>query len=50
MHLKYDNMHSNIIFNTLNCINNHVNLCTNCMLSIGTLEKDFTKMIHMNPQ
>ena len=33
MHSKYDNMHTNRIFNTLNCINNHVNLCMNCMLS-----------------
>ena len=33
MHLKYDSMHTNRIFNALNCINNHVNLCKNCMLS-----------------
>ena len=35
MHLKYDNMHTNIRFNALICINNHVNSCTNCMLSRG---------------
>ena len=34
MHLKYDNVHKNRIFNALNCINNHVNSCINCMLSI----------------
>ena len=28
MHVKYDNMHTNRTFNTLICINNHVN----CML------------------
>ena len=32
MYLKYDNMHTNKIFNALNCINNHVNSCTNSML------------------
>ena len=25
MHLKYDNMHTNGIFNALMCINNHIN-------------------------
>ena len=35
MYSKYDNMHTNRIFNALNCINNHVNLCINCMLSLG---------------
>ena len=34
MYLKYDNMHTNRIFNALDCINNHVNSCINCMLSI----------------
>ena len=34
MYLKYDNMHTNKIFNALICINNHVNLCINCMLSL----------------
>ena len=33
MHLKYNNMHRNRIFNALICINNHVNLCMNFMLS-----------------
>ena len=33
MKSKYDNMHTNGIFNALNCINNHVNPCINCMLS-----------------
>ena len=32
MHSKYDNMHRNRILNELNCINNHVNSCINCML------------------
>ena len=34
MYLKDDNMHTSGIFNALICINNHLNLCTNCMLSI----------------
>ena len=33
MHLKYDNMQTNRIFNALICINNQVNSCINCMLS-----------------
>ena len=33
MHSKYDNMHTNRIFNALNYINNHVNSCINSMLS-----------------
>ena len=33
MHSKYDNMHTNGMFNALICINNYVNLCVNCMLS-----------------
>ena len=35
MHSKYDNMLTNRILNALNYINNHVNSCINCMLSIG---------------
>ena len=31
---KYDNMHTNRIFNAFNCINNHVNSCINYMLSV----------------
>ena len=26
MYLRYDNMHTNRIFNALNCINNHVKI------------------------
>ena len=33
MHSKYDNMHTNRIFNALNSINNHLNSCINCILS-----------------
>ena len=33
IYLKYYNMHTNKIFNALNYINNHVNSCTNCILS-----------------
>ena len=36
MHLKYDNMHTNGTFNVLNCMNNHVDSCINCMLSTST--------------
>ena len=32
IHSKYDNMHKNVIFYVLICINNHVNSCINCML------------------
>ena len=38
MYLKYDNMHTNRIIHALNCINNHVNSCKNCMISISILE------------
>ena len=34
MHSKYDNMDTNGIFNTLICIDNHVNSYINCMLSL----------------
>ena len=33
IYLKFDNMHTNKIFNALICINTRVNSCTNCMLS-----------------
>ena len=32
MHSKYDNMHTNEIFNVLNCINNCINSFINFML------------------
>ena len=34
MYSKYDNMHTNRIFNALNCVSNHINLCINCMLLV----------------
>ena len=39
IYLKYDNIHTNVIINVFICINNHVNSCTNFMLSMleGTL-------------
>ena len=33
MHSKYDNMHINVMFYALNCINNHFLSCYDCMLS-----------------
>ena len=33
MHSKYDNMHINVMFYALICINNHVLSCLDCMLS-----------------
>ena len=33
MHSKYDNMHIKVMFYALNCINNHVLSCYDCMLS-----------------
>ena len=39
MHSKYGNMHTNRIFNALNCINNHVKLCINCGLKTQRLKK-----------
>ena len=33
IYLKHDNMHTNRIFNVLNCINNYINSWKNCMLS-----------------
>ena len=35
MHLKYDNMNTNIMLYDLICINNHLITSRNCMLSIG---------------
>ena len=34
MYSKYDNLHINKIFNAFNYINNRVNSCINCMLSL----------------
>ena len=47
MYLKYDNMHTNGIFNALNCINNHVNLCINCMLSVTYVQATWRIRVHM---
>ena len=33
IHSKYDNMHINVMFYALICINNHVLSCLDCMLS-----------------
>ena len=33
IHLKYDNIHTNIIINAFTCINDDINSSTNCMLS-----------------
>ena len=33
MHSNYDNMHINVMFYALNCMNNHVLSCYDCMLS-----------------
>ena len=38
IHSKYDSMHTNRKFNVLNCTNNHVNSCINCMLSMVRVE------------
>ena len=35
IYLKYDNMHIIEIINAFICIDNHVNSCLNCMLSLG---------------
>ena len=34
MHSKYNNIHKNEMFNALICINNHVIMSINCMLSL----------------
>ena len=47
MHSKYDNMHTNGIFNALISINNHVNLCINYMLCITMTSPSFS-MIRLN--
>ena len=36
MHSKYDNMHINVMFYAINCMNNHVLSCYDCMLSNAT--------------
>ena len=46
MYLKYDNMHTNIIFSALNYINNHVNSCLKCMLSISLMKFCFCSLIN----
>ena len=38
IHSKYDNVHINVMFYALNCINNHVLSCLDCMLSSNTLK------------
>ena len=38
MYLKYDNMYTNGIINAFICINNHVNSCINCMLSMCRID------------
>ena len=43
---KYDNMHKNEIFYALICINNHVNSCINCMLSM-TSQKTFLNVVQV---
>ena len=43
MHSKYDNMHTNEIFNAIISINNHVNSCINCMLLVSTTAYDPTR-------
>ena len=35
MHSKYDNVHKNVIFYALICINNRIIVCSNFMLSIN---------------
>ena len=41
IHSKYVNMHTNEKFNTLICVNNHVNSCINYMLSVrGVMRLD----------
>ena len=40
MHLRYDNMHTYRTYNALICINDHVNLCINCMLSVTYITKE----------
>ena len=34
IHSKYDNMHENEMFYVLVCINNHIIICINFMLSL----------------
>ena len=38
MHSKYNNIHKNEIFKALICINNHVIMSINCMLSLTPFE------------
>ena len=39
IYLKYDNMHTFGIINAFICINNHINLCINSMLSMIQFNK-----------
>ena len=47
MHSKYDNVNTNRIFNALNCINNHVNSCTNFMVSPYTKKKLYALLVQV---
>ena len=49
IHSKHDNMHKNRMFYALIYINNHIITFIDCMLSGCSLEKEFTKLICMNP-
>ena len=40
IYLKYDNMHTIRIINAFICINNHVNSCLKCMLSLDQSHLD----------
>ena len=46
MQSKYDNMHKNIIFYVLICINNHVIAGINCMLSLHTTKVFVAAIAH----
>ena len=41
IYLKYDNMHTIGVINAFICINNYVNSCINCMLSLA---RGFTQL------
>ena len=46
--LKYDNMHTFGIINAFICINNHVNLCINSMLSEAIHLNSFKNSLKRN--
>ena len=47
IYLKYDNMHTIRTINAFTCINNHVNSCIKCMVSIIKFKEAMKRFFEM---